>query len=309
MDAHLNDYRLTTIDYHWGFDLSGTIGEAGGVGGLLYLTVSNSSAGHRQPSTNDYQLTTNDFSLFIPFYDANGNITHYCDAQGNVVASYTYDAFGNTIAQSGAMADAFVFRFSTKYFDAETGLYYYGCRFYSPPLMRWLNRDPIEEKGGINLYAFCENSPIAKNDSNGLAVFVIKHFAGQTPPDGWEWPDSRAETKWTYPSYVVYGLPCGENKIGYYVWIDPPVIFINVYFRSADDVILAMNAEQEHIDAIKCYDEALTRFKRELEIICACRSTAEKLREELEKVLEHALSEADDYHNKLDAPGGPHGHH
>ena len=202
---------------------------------------------------------------YMHFYDNNGNITRYCDASGNIVAQYTYDVFGNLLSATGPMADAFAFRFSTKYFDSETGLYYYGYRYYSPPLMRWLNRDPIEEHGGLNLYVMCGNNPIVKMDYNGLTVVVIKHFAGQSPPEGWKWPDSRAETKWTYPSYAVYGLPCGENKIGYYVWIDPPIIFVNVYFRSTDDVILAMNAEEEHIDAIKRYDQALTRFKRELE--------------------------------------------
>ena len=82
-----------------------------------------------------------------------------------------------------------------------------------------------------------------------------------------------------------------------------------MYFRSTDDVILAMNAEEEHIDAIKRYDEALTRFKRELEKICECSTRAKVMREKLEEVLEKALFETDDYHNKLDAPGGPHGHH
>ena len=33
----------------------------------------------------------------------------------------------------------------------------YGYRFYTPPLMRWLTRDPIEERGGVNLYGFCGN--------------------------------------------------------------------------------------------------------------------------------------------------------
>jgi RHS repeat-associated protein len=57
------------------------------------------------------------------------------------------------------MSDAFPHRFSTKYFDSETGLYYYGYRFYDPGLHRWLNRDPVDENGGENLYAFCKNSP------------------------------------------------------------------------------------------------------------------------------------------------------
>ncbi len=56
----------------------------------------------------------------------------YWDAEGHVVAEYTYDAFGKLIASSGPMADVFSFRYSTKYFDPETSFYYYGHRFYSP---------------------------------------------------------------------------------------------------------------------------------------------------------------------------------
>jgi RHS repeat-associated protein len=85
--------------------------------------------------------------------------TGYLSETGEVVASYEYDAFGRTIAQSGPMADVFPFRFSTKYYDSETGLYYYGRRYYSPDLGRWLNRDPIEEEGGVNLYLAMDNSP------------------------------------------------------------------------------------------------------------------------------------------------------
>ena len=39
--------------------------------------------------------------LYIPFYDAYGNVMGYWDAQGNVVAEYTYDTFGKLIASSG----------------------------------------------------------------------------------------------------------------------------------------------------------------------------------------------------------------
>ncbi len=73
-------------------------------------------------------------------------------------SSYTYDAFGRTVAATGPLADTFPHRFSTKYFDPETDLYYYGYRYYSPTLMRRLNRDPIGEKGGMNLYAVCKKS-------------------------------------------------------------------------------------------------------------------------------------------------------
>lgn len=60
-------------------------------------------------------------------------------------------------------------RFSTKYFDAESGLYYYGYRFYLPVLMRWMNRDRIGEEGGLNLYVFVENDPFSWTDYLGNA--------------------------------------------------------------------------------------------------------------------------------------------
>ena len=56
----------------------------------------------------------------------------------------------------------------------ESGLYYYGYRFYHPTLMRWLNRDPIEEDGGLNLYGFCGNAPVLNYDKNGCAYFSYR---------------------------------------------------------------------------------------------------------------------------------------
>ena len=135
------------VEYHWGKDLSGTIGGAGGVGGLLYLKRNG--------------------VIYVPYCDAYGNVMGYWDEQGNVVAEYTYDAFGKLIASSGSMANTFSFRYSTKYFDPETGLYYYGYRFYSPDLMRWITRDPIGEEGGHNLYLFCKNLPLSVIDMLG----------------------------------------------------------------------------------------------------------------------------------------------
>jgi RHS repeat-associated protein len=118
---------LTTNFFTWGLDLSGTLQGAGGVGGLLAVT--------------------RDSAAFFPCFDANGNVTEYIDATGAIKAHYAFDAFGNTIAQSGALASTFTHRFSTKYFDPETGLYYYGYRFYMPQLGRWLSRDPIGTPG------------------------------------------------------------------------------------------------------------------------------------------------------------------
>jgi len=287
------DGRTSTVKYYWGKDLSGSLQGAGGVGGLLYLTVSNSNS----------QL-----ELYIPCYDNNGNITKYVDANGNVIASYTYDVFGKWIAKAGVLADFFRHRFSTKYIDAETELYYYGYRFYSPYLMRWLNRDPIEENGGFNLYGFCGNNSVNNVDSLGEKVVVIKHLPGTDPERNWTYKNSLAETHWHYPSYTVSERRCTPNKIGFSVTIDPPTIIVHVYFRSLKDSIFEMYKEQQHIDAIVRYDDALSNYKSAVERICECPDRARYILAEESKKLHEAYLESESCHDKLDAPGGPHGH-
>ncbi len=68
----------------------------------------------------------------FPLADANGNCVSFIDNAGNVQVHYTYDAFGGTVSSDGDMDDDFHFRFSSKYLDDETGLYYYGYRYRAP---------------------------------------------------------------------------------------------------------------------------------------------------------------------------------
>ena len=70
------------------------------------------------------------------------------------------------------------YRFSTKPLDVGSGLYYYGYRYYNPIDGRWINRDPIEEQGGVNLYSSMQNNPIADIDAKGLFSYweAIAHF-------------------------------------------------------------------------------------------------------------------------------------
>jgi RHS repeat-associated protein len=93
------------------------------------------------------------------------------NAQQIVVAKYTYDPFGNTLSKSGTLADANTYRFSSQEYHQPSGLSLYLYRAYDPNLQRWLNRDPIEELGGVNLYAFVSNDPIRFVDPFGLLVF------------------------------------------------------------------------------------------------------------------------------------------
>jgi RHS repeat-associated protein len=69
------------------------------------------------------------------------------------------------------MAKANPFRFSTKYEDDETDLFYYGHRYYNARTGRWIGRDPIGEKGGRNIYAYVANNPTIFTDAFGLEIF------------------------------------------------------------------------------------------------------------------------------------------
>jgi RHS repeat-associated protein len=147
LDAASGNAVLRT--YTWGKDLSGSIQGAGGVGGLL--AVKDGAA--------VYHYT----------YDANGNVSEVLSNSGSIVAHYEYTAFGGTFVISGAYASTNEYRFSTKPWDAVSGLYYYGFRYYSPSLGAWLGRDPAEEEGGMNLYGFLCSDSINSFDILGLA--------------------------------------------------------------------------------------------------------------------------------------------
>ena len=127
-------------EYTWGLNLGG------GIGGLLAMRQSGQE--------------------FHYLYDGKGNVSAVIDSTQTVVASYRYDTFGRLTTQSGTLDQPY--RFSTKQYLADVGLNYYGYRFYSPAMGRWLNRDPLGEVGGVNLYGFVLNNAVNIIDIWGL---------------------------------------------------------------------------------------------------------------------------------------------
>jgi RHS repeat-associated protein len=69
------------------------------------------------------------------------------NTSNSVVARYLYDPYGRILSQSGLLAGANLYRFSSKEAHLNSGLIYYLYRFYDPNLQRWPNRDPIVEPG------------------------------------------------------------------------------------------------------------------------------------------------------------------
>ena len=127
-----NHYPLVT-DYVWGLDLNGTLQGAGGVGGLLAVVRSDCAA------TNSAFCILHS-ALYLPTYDANGNVSEYIDESGEVVAHYDYSPFGETLIETGDLASTFTHRFSTKPWCPVTGLYEYQMRKYRPGIGRWQSR-------------------------------------------------------------------------------------------------------------------------------------------------------------------------
>jgi RHS repeat-associated protein len=142
--------------YTHGADLSGQIGgEAGGIGGLL--------------------SSTREAEAVFYHYDFNGNIVHISSSNQVPLASYTYSPFGEVLLKEGPFDSRY--QFSTKEYDEPTAMNYYGYRFYNPELGRWINRDPLGERGGANRYRFARNAPVTYLDLLGLrdVTFVIYH--------------------------------------------------------------------------------------------------------------------------------------
>ncbi len=147
-----------TLAYARGQDLSGSLEGAGGIGGLLSRSTPYSGgswSGHA-------------------FYhaDGNGNVTAMANTGQAIVASYKYDPYGRTISSSGSLASANVYRFSSKEIHVNSGLYYYLYRFYDPNTQRWINRDPIGERGGVNLFDFVRNQPLSAYDRFGHVPII-----------------------------------------------------------------------------------------------------------------------------------------
>lgn len=150
-----DNLNLGTVTYTRGKDLSGSLEGAGGIGGLLARTANGRLIG--------------DLLYHHAYYhcDGNGNVTCLINTNQFVVAKYLYDPFGNTLSASGPLAEANLYRFSSKEFHPNSGLVYYLYRHYESGLQRWINRDPIHERGGINLFAYVRNAPIDMIDRFG----------------------------------------------------------------------------------------------------------------------------------------------
>ena len=209
--------NLPTVTYTRGNDLSGTMQGAGGIGGLLARS-DNTQMIIGSPSAHAYYHA-----------DGNGNVTMLINNLQSTVAKYLYDPFGNTLSLSGTLASANTYRFSSKEWNDNAGLYYYLYRFYDPNLQRWPNRDPAisdlaffethnffstEQAANVahdagNLYNFVGDQPLSQFDPIGL---LLSASGGVPTVEG--------VVSWRHWSYLTFTIHCPENTIFQFDHID-----------------------------------------------------------------------------------------
>ena len=133
-----------------------------------------------------------------------GDITHILSLDGEIVARYDYDAWGNHIVSNltpSNIGDINPFRYRGYYYDVETRLFWLSSRYYSPELCRFISPDDVSyldstSINGLNLYAYCMNNPIMYADPSGhwietvfdlisLGASVVEVVINPTNP--WAW--------------------------------------------------------------------------------------------------------------------------
>ena len=148
-----------------------------GTNSLLYFIYDNSGLPIGFEVSNS---TTYPTGVYTYQKNLQGDVIGVVDSDGNQVASYSYDAWGNIISQSGTLADINPIRYKGYYYDSDIGMYYLQSRYYDPALRRFINADDpslIEELAkssviGSNLFGYCENNGVNRLDLSGKSALT-----------------------------------------------------------------------------------------------------------------------------------------
>ncbi len=160
--------------YYNGSILSGLVKTTTGNTGTTKTTVQFVYDAEGKP----FLLRLNGKTDYFYLYNGLGDITGLVDSSNQVVVRYQYNSWGkvtSTQDTSGvSLATLNPFRYRKYVYDPETGLYCLGSRYYDPEVGRFVNADDTDvifakpqELGSKNLYAYCDNNPVAREDYAG----------------------------------------------------------------------------------------------------------------------------------------------
>ena len=160
--------------YYNGSTLSGLVRTTTGNTGTTKITVQFVYDAEGKP----FLLRLNGKTDYFYLYNGLGDVVGLVDSSNQVVVRYQYNSWGkvtSTQDTSGvSLATLNPFRYRKYVYDPETGLYCLGSRYYDPEVGRFVNADDTDvifakpqELGSKNLYAYCDNNPVAREDYAG----------------------------------------------------------------------------------------------------------------------------------------------
>ena len=106
-------------------------------------------------------------NLYFCHPDHLGSSSYITDREGRITQHTEYIAFGEVLFEEHSTSRTMPYLFNGKELDSETGLYYYGARYYDPNTSIFLNVDPLAEKT-MTPYAYTNNNPINLIDPTGM---------------------------------------------------------------------------------------------------------------------------------------------
>ncbi len=186
-----NPYEIWTFTY----DANGMrASRSDGNGGYQYIYngsqlqemhVSNHSLYFSYDANGVPQTVTYNNTVYQYVTNQQGDVIGIQDYNGNVYATYSYNAWGELISNCTTHPESIEFLNPLRYrgyvYDHETGLYYLQSRYYDPEIGRFLNADAFAATGqgilGNNMYAYCNNSPVTSFDPTGnVRVSIEERF-------------------------------------------------------------------------------------------------------------------------------------
>jgi RHS repeat-associated protein len=158
---------------------------------------------------------TKDGQSFYYLLNHHGDVVALTDSTGAVVASYSYDAWGNIISQTGPMASDNPFRYAGYRYDEDTKLYYLMARYYNPENGVFLSKDPVfgdmYNPLSQNGYGYANNNPVMMVDPDGS--YAISLGASILIPGvGWITLGAVAAVIGGAWLIVKYGIPWAKKK-------------------------------------------------------------------------------------------------
>ena len=130
-----------------------------------------------RPFALKYSTNGTSFQTYYYVLNLQGDVVKLIQANGHVVAQYTYDAWGKILDSGGNLAEINPLRYRGYYYDNETGFYYLQSRYYDPANRRFISADVYASTGqgfvGTNMFAYCVNNPVFLTDEDGNFAIAI----------------------------------------------------------------------------------------------------------------------------------------